>query len=151
MKDKTSTTSMRTVVAIALGISLSVGLLVTNAIAKPAPVTKITFKLDDHNVPPGSAVTGSVLVRTRSNHQWIPFGNAPLSVRVDGTQVLTLTTDPISGVAAISYVAPAGGHVMKVVFAGDVNHKPAQRAQGFQVVAGATVIPPVPAVTTAAG
>ena len=58
--------NLRGVIAVALGVCLSVGLFATNAIAKPAPVTKIRFKLDDHNVPPGSAVTSDVLVRTRS-------------------------------------------------------------------------------------
>jgi hypothetical protein len=150
VKDKTITSNIRTVVAVVLGISLFTGFFATSAIAKPAPVTKITFKLDDHNVPPGSAVTGSVLVRTRSNHEWVPFASAPLVVRVGGTQVLTLTTDA-NGAAAISYVAAAGDHVMKVVFAGDATHKRAQRAQGFAVVAGATAVPAAPALTATAG
>ena len=142
--------NLRGVIAVALGICLSVGLFATNAIAKPAPVTKIHFKLDDHNVPPGSPVTSDVLVRTRSNHEWVPFASALLSVRVDGTQVLTVTTDA-NGEAAISYVAAAGGHVMKVVFAGDATHKRAQRAQGFAVVAGATTVPSAPTLTATAG
>ena len=142
--------NLRGVIAVALGVCLSVGLFATNAIAKPAPVTKISFKLDDHNVPPGSPVTSDVLVRTRSNHEWVPFANALLSVRVDGTQVLTVTTDA-NGKAAISYVAAAGGHVMKVVFAGDATHKRAQRAQGFAVVAGATTVPSAPTLTATAG
>ena len=41
--------NLRGVIAVALGVCLSVGLFATNAIAKPAPVTKIRFKLDDHN------------------------------------------------------------------------------------------------------
>ena len=142
--------NLRGVIAVALGVCLSVGLFATNAIAKPAPVTKIRFKLDDHNVPPGSPVTSDVLVRTRSNHEWVPFANALLSVRVDGTQVLTVTTDA-NGEAAISYAAAAGGHVMKVVFAGDATHKRAQRAQGFAVVAGATSVPSAPTLTATAG
>ncbi len=150
MKGTTVDRNLRSVIAIALGVSLSLGLLATNAIAKPAPVTKITFKLDDHNVPPGSAVTSSVLVRTRSNHAWIPFANAPLSIRVDGVQVLTLITGT-DGTAAISYVAAEGGHVMKVVFAGDPSHKRAQRAQGFSVVAGATTVPSAPGLTAIPG
>lgn len=150
MKDRTITTNIRTVVAVVLGISLSLGFLATSAIAKPAPVTKIRFKLDDHNVPPGSAITGSVLVRTRSNHDWVPFASAPLSVRVGGTQVLTLTTDA-SGAATISYVAAEGDHVMKVAFAGDASHKRAQRAQGFAVVAGATAVPASPVLAATAG
>lgn len=150
MNDKKITTNIRTVVAVVLGISLSMGFLATSAIAKPAPVTKMRFKLDDHNVPPGSAVTGSVLVRTRSNHEWVPFASAPLLVRVGGTQILTLTTDA-NGVATVSYVAAAGDHVMKVVFPGDATHKRAQRAQGFAVVAGATAVPAAPVLAAAAG
>jgi predicted phage tail protein len=133
-----------------LGLALCVGFLSTSAVAKPAPVTKITFKLSDHNVPPGAAVTGSVLVRTRSNHEWVPFVGAPLSVRVDGTEVLTLVTDA-EGRATVSYVALEGGHVMRVVFVGDATHKRARRAQGFAVVAGATAVPAAPVLTAITG
>jgi hypothetical protein len=150
MKDRTMAINIRTVVAVVLGISVSMGFLATSAIAKPAPVTKIKFKLDDHNVPPGSAVTSSVLVRTRSGHNWVPFVGAPISVRVGGAQVLSLTTDA-NGIVAISYVAAAGDHVMKVVFAGDATHKRAQRAQGFSVVVGATAAPNAPVLTATAG
>lgn len=150
MYDKNIVPSMHKIVALVLGVTLCVGLSATNAIAKPPPVTKITFKLADHNVPPGSVVTGSVHVRTRSNHEWTPFAGAPLSVRVGGTEVLVLTTDA-NGDAAISYVAALGDHVMKVVFAGDDTHKRAQRAQGFSVVAGATAVPGAPVLTTIPG
>lgn len=148
--DKTIGTSVRKVIAIALGVSLCVGFLATSAIAKPAPVTKITFKLADHNVPPGSAVTGSVLVRTRSGHAWVPLVGAPLSVRVGGTEVLTPTTDA-DGRATISYVAGTGDHVMKVFFLGDDTHKRAMRAQGFAVVTGATAVPAAPVLTATPG
>ena len=150
MKDRTIAGSIRTGMALALATTLCVGFLATSAIAKPAPVTKIKFHLDDHNVPPGSAVTSSVLVRTRSSHEWVPFAGATLSVRVDGTQVLTVITD-VNGMAALSYLAAAGDHVMKVVFAGDATHKRAQRAQGFSVVAGATADPAAPVLTATAG
>ena len=108
----------RGIIALVLGIVLSVGFVSTNAIAKSSPVTKITFKLDDHHVPPGAAVTSDILVRTRSNHEWVPFASASLSVQVDGTQVLTVVTG-VDGHATVSYVAPEGGHVMRVVFLGD--------------------------------
>ena len=140
----------RGIIALMLGIVLSVGFVSTNAIAKPAPVTKITFKLSDHNVPPGAAVTGSILIRSRSNHEWVPFAGASLSVRVDGTELLTLVTGA-DGRATVSYVAPAGGHVMRVVFLGDDAHKRARRAQGFAVVAGATAVPAAPVLTATAG
>jgi predicted phage tail protein len=140
----------RGIIALMLGVVLSVGFLSTNAIAKPAPVTKITFKLSDHNVPPGAAVTGSILVRTRSNHEWVPFAGAPLSVRVDGAEVLDLVTGA-DGRVTVSYVAPEGGHVMRVVFLGDDTHKRARRSQGFAVVAGATAVPAAPVLTATAG
>ena len=140
----------RGIIALVLGIVLSVGFVSTNAIAKPAPVTKITFKLDDHHVPPGAAVTSDILVRTRSNHEWVPFAGAPLSVRVDGTDVLTVVTG-VDGHATVSYVAPEGGHVMRVVFLGDDTHKRARRSQGFSVVAGATAVPAAPLLTATAG
>lgn len=136
--------------ALVLGLTLCVGALATTAVAKPAPVTKITFKLQDHHVPPGSPVVGSILVRTRANHEWVPFPNAPLSIRVDGTQVLTLTTGT-DGRATVSYVAAEGGHVMKVVFPGDATHKRAQRAQGFSVNAGATAVPGAPVLSATGG
>jgi hypothetical protein len=148
--DKTIGNSVRKVTAMALGIALCVGFLATSAIAKPAPVTKITFRLADHNVPPGSAVTGSVLVRTRSGHAWVPLAGAPLSVRVGGTDVLTLTTDA-NGKATVSFVGGTGDHVMKVFFLGDGTHKRAMRAQGFAVVAGATAVPAAPALTAIPG
>jgi predicted phage tail protein len=136
--------------ALVLGLVLCVGLLATTATAKPAPVTKITFKLQDHNVPPGSPVVGSILVRTRLNHEWVPFPSAPLSIRVDGTEVMTLVTGS-DGRATVSYVASEGGHVMRVVFAGDTTHKRARRAQGFNVRVGATAVPSAPVLTATAG
>lgn len=149
MYDK-NTRLHRTLVLI-LGAALCVAFVSTSAIAKPAPVTKITFKLSDHNVPPGAAVTGSILVRTRSNHEWMPFAGAPISVWVDGTEVLPPLVTGADGRATVSYVAPVGGHVMRVVFAGDASHKRARRAQGFAVVAGATAVPSAPVLTATAG
>ena len=148
MHDKN--TRLHRTLALILGAALCVAFASTSAIAKPAPVTKITFKLSDHNVPPGAAVTGSILVRTRSNHEWMPFAGAPLSVRVDGTEVMALVTGA-DGRATVSYVAPVGGHVMRVVFAGDASHKRAHRAQGFAVVAGATAVPSASVLTAIAG
>ena len=138
------------VAVLVVGLLLCVGAIATTAVARPAPVTKITFKLQDHNVPPGSPVVGSILVRTRANHEWVPFPNAPLSIRVDGTQVMTLVSGS-DGRATVSYVAAEGGHVMKVVFEGDATHKRARRAQGFAVVAGATTVPSAPSLTAVGG
>lgn len=141
---------LRRTLVLILGIVMSVGFVSTSAVAKPAPVTKITFKLSDHNVPPGAAVTGSILVRTRSNHEWVPFAGAPLSIRLDGTEVLALVTDA-EGRATVSYVAPEGGHVIRAVFEGDATHKRARRAQGFAVVVGATAVPAAPVLIATAG
>ena len=152
MRDRRFIASIRTGLALALATMLCVGVLATTAIAKPAPVTKIGFFLDDHNVPQGSAVTSSILVQTRGDHEWTSFAAATLSVSLDGTDVMTLTTDS-TGVAALSFVAAPGDHVMKVVFAGDATHERAQRAQGFSVIAGATPPPiiPVPAAPVLTG
>lgn len=95
-------------------------------------------------------MTTTVLVRTRSNHSWVPFAGATLSVRVDGTQVLSVTSDA-NGEAPISYVAAEGDHVLKVVFAGDATHKRAQHAQGFAVVPGATAVPSAPSLSASVG
>ena len=64
--------------------------------------------------------------------------------------MLTLVTGA-DGRATVSYVAPAGGHVMRVVFLGDDAHKRARRSQGFAVVAGATAVPAAPVLTATAG
>jgi hypothetical protein len=103
------------------------------AAAKPTPVTKITFKLDSHQVAAGDQVTSTALVQTRSGNRWAALPGAVLSVRVDGLEVGTTTAD-VDGLAVVAYTAvEAGDHVMKVVFAGDETHKRAQRAQGFEV------------------
>ncbi len=123
------------------------------AAAKPAPVTKITFKLDSHQVAAGDQVTSSVLVQTRSGHMWVAFPGAVLSIVVDGVEV-GLATAGADGLAPVAYTAAeAGDHVMKVVFAGDETHKKAQRAQGFEV-SGSTPIataPEAPVLSATAG
>lgn len=151
MRDRRFIASIRTGLALALATMLCVGVLATTAIAKPAPVTKIGFFLDDHNVLQGSAVTSAILVQTRSDHEWVPFAGATLSILVDGTEVMTLAADA-TGVGALSFVAAPGDHVMKVVFAGDATHERAQRAQGFSVIAGAPLPTiPVPAAPVLTG
>ena len=100
--------------------------------------TKMRFHLQDHQVTVGDTVTGPVHLATRDGHHWTPFGGATLSVRVDGTEVGTLTTDS-NGDATVSYVADTeGGHVVKVVYAGDDTHRKRQRAQGFEVAAASS-------------
>jgi len=134
------------IAVVALVSMLSVGASATPSTthgSKLAPVTKIAFKLDSHSVVEGAAVTGSVLVRTRSGHQWVGLASASLSLRVDGVEVATLATDA-NGAASVSYVGVVGDHVMKVVFTGDELHKRAQRAQGFEVAGAAPSPSPSP-------
>jgi len=65
----------------------------------------------------------------------VPLGSASLSVLVDGVQVATLTT-ALDGTATVSWVAAGvGGHTIRVDYAGDATHAPAQRTQGLNVKA----------------
>lgn len=126
----------------ALGVAVGLALVGAPAAAKPPPVTKISFKLDVHEVVAGTDLTGSAHVWTRSGNAWVPLPGATLSVKVDGTEVSTLTADT-NGYAEIVYAATGpGDHVMKVVFAGDDEHKRARRAQGFSVTGTAPVPEP---------
>ena len=103
------------------------------AAAKSAPPTKIRFKLDDHQVAAGEAVTGDVVVMTGRGKAREALVGASLTVLVDGVEVGTLTTDS-DGRATVEHVATEDGeHVMKLVYAGDAEHKKAKRAQGFEV------------------
>jgi hypothetical protein len=100
-------------------------------------VTKMRFKLADHSVAEGEEVTGSVLVTTGRGRAREPLEDAELTVLVDHVQVGTLTTGP-EGRADVAYGGGAAGeHVMKLVYAGDEDHKRSRRAQGFEV-GGAT-------------
>nr|MDP9342545.1 Ig-like domain-containing protein [Actinomycetota bacterium] len=113
---------------------LLVGIVAGTAAAqKVRPATsKMKFKLDSHTVVVGDQVTGTVHLWTRSNHHWVPLADSDLSVRLDGTEVATATTDS-DGKASISLTSDtAGDHVIKVVYAGDDTHRKAQRAQGFE-------------------
>jgi len=120
----------------ALVVLLAVGAQATPAVSpghKPSAVSKMTFKIADHQVKARTPVTGTVTLETRLGKHWLALGGASLSVTVDGTQVATLTTDA-SGNATISYSwAAVGGHVMRVAYAGDTSHKSAERSQGFEV------------------
>ncbi|MFB3738041.1 MAG: fibronectin type III domain-containing protein [Candidatus Velamenicoccus archaeovorus] len=119
------------------------------ASAKPAPVTKIRFKLDVHHITLGQSLTGTATVWTRDGHAWVPVEAAVLSVRLHGTEVATVTTDA-DGVAPISYTpTEVGGAALKVVFEGDDLHKRARRAQGFEVGESETPVtaPTAPVVT----
>lgn len=141
-------------IAILLGLVVGLALVASPAAAKPAPVTKIKFKLDAHELAAGTDVTGSVNVFTRLGNVWSPFEGATLSLRVDKVEVATLTTD-VDGHADVVYSgALEGDHVMKVVFLGDELHKRAQRAQGFSVTGSVTPVatePEAPVLSGTAG
>ena len=144
----------RTAAALVAGFLLT-AVFALPAAAKSAPVTKMTFKLDSHQVTAGEDVTSAVLVQTRSGNQWVAFSGAVLTITVDGLEVGT-TTSAVDGLAPVSYTTvEAGEHVMKVVFAGDATHKKAQRAQGFEVSGTAPVpvatAPEAPVLSATAG
>ena len=120
-----------------IAMAIAAGVLVASlgggtALGKSAPPTKIRFKLDDHSVASGEAVTGSVLVMSGRGKNREPLEGATLTVLVDKVEVATLTTDA-DGRALVERLAEDGEHVMKLVFAGDDEHKKAKRAQGFEV------------------
>jgi hypothetical protein len=144
----------RTAAALVAGFLLT-AVFALPAAAKSAPVTKMTFKLDSHQVTAGEDVTSAVLVQTRSGNQWVAFSGAVLTITVDGLEVGT-TTSAVDGLAPVSYTTvEAGEHVMKVVFAGDATHKKAQRAQGFEVSGTVPVpvatVPEAPVLSATAG
>jgi hypothetical protein len=125
--------SVRKGSALLVGVVVAAALVAGPAAAKQLPVTKIRFKVVDHEVTTGESILGDVAVFTRSGRKWVPLPGATLSLRVDGVEAGTLVTDA-DGRADVTYVTSLEGeHVMKVVFAGDDAHKRAQRAQGFSV------------------
>ena len=93
--------------------------------------TKMSFRLDDHNVAVGDTVTGPVRLFTRDAHSWAPFAGATLNVLVDGVDTGAPLTTDTDGKATVSITASAGDHVVKVVYVGDDTHRPRHRAQGF--------------------
>lgn len=131
--------SLSAVICAALGLTL----LALPAAAKPVPVTKMKFKLDAHEVPAGTPVTGGVHVWTRTGNVWEEMPGAVLTLKVDGVEVGPFTTGA-DGYADVSYTGPEGEHVMKVVFPGDEMHKKSQRAQGFTVTPGEPASEPAP-------
>jgi hypothetical protein len=145
-------------------ISVFVAVLATLAAAvpasaKPAPVTKIKFKLDTHEAAVGETITLSVHVWSREGNAWTPIPSAVLSLFVDGeVDALSPLTTGLDGSLEVAYTAAdEGDHVMKVVFDAIEGHKKAQRAQGFSVsavvAASTATVPeaPVLAATTGTG
>jgi hypothetical protein len=134
----------RRLLSVAVGMVVGLALIAAPATAKSAAVTKIWFKLDDHEVTAGDEVTSTVLVLTKGRILWWPLGGAELIVSVDGVKVGTATTNFL-GLARVS--APAtveGEHTMEVAYAGDADHKAARRSQGFTVLPGGPPLEGVP-------
>lgn len=129
-----STALAAAVLSVALVMGTAGGALASPGGVHASPaVSKMAFKVADHDVPMGTPVTGTVVLQTRSGKHWVALPGAVLSVRVDGVQVAGLSTDA-SGRATVSYTSPtAGGHVLTVLYAGDPVHKGCQRSQGFKV------------------
>jgi len=128
-------TPLHRFVGAALGALLILASFAGPAAAKQPPVTKLGFKLVSHQLTVGDSVDVTVHVKSRSAKAWVGVAGATISVKVDGVEVATGVSDD-AGMAVIPWVVAAeGGHVMKVVFAGDDLHKRAQRAQGFNATA----------------
>ena len=95
--------------------------------------TYLKFRLADHNLDPGQAVTAPVTLKTERRETQKPLAGATLTVKMDGNVIGTLTTDS-AGAATVSFTAPASGeHTVKVVYAGDDTHRSARRGQGFTI------------------
>lgn len=125
--------SLKRSLFLGLGVALVILTLVVPASAKQPPVTKMGFKLVNHQMVVGDTVDVTVHVMSRSGHAWVGVAGATVGVKVDGVDAGTGVTDD-TGTVVIPWVASSeGDHVMKTIFAGDEMHKRAQRAQGFTV------------------
>lgn len=120
-----------------------------------AAQTKLRFKLDDHSWESGATVTGTASLRS-GRGRGEPVEGATLNIVLenkgveadgeecfvedgsecfvdDGGDCASVTTDA-DGKATISCAGLADGHyVMRVLYAGDEQHKRAKRAQGFSI------------------
>ena len=121
------------VLALAVAPAAAKGKKASNARGPKAAVTKMTFKLDQHELEVGDDATGSVLVRTRSGNRWVPLSEVTLEVFLDGESVGTVETDADGRTQVVVPGGDPGEHVVKVRYAGDADHRKAQRAQGFEV------------------
>ncbi|MGH2686884.1 MAG: hypothetical protein ACRDJP_15580 [Actinomycetota bacterium] len=123
---------MRRIVAIMVAAGVMAAAIGVAA-AKPSPPTKIRFKLDDHHVAEGETVTGTIVALTGRGKHREPLAGATMRLLVDKVEVATLETDD-QGRAVVEHVAAeTGEHTMKLVYAGDGEHRRAKRAQGFEV------------------
>ena len=125
---------------------------VPTAAQDPKPSnTKMTFRLEDHQLVSGQSAGGMVTLKTTRGPGKSPLVGATLTVKLDGAVYSTLVTNS-EGKAAVSIVAPADGHhLVKVVYAGPGKQDRATRTQGFVVGAAHTPSPslsPSPSVST---
>lgn len=97
---------------------------------KPS-VTKMGFKLDNDDVTTGDTISGSIKVLTGKGNSRVALPGAELKVTVDGVESGSLVTGE-DGTATLSLIAEEGEHVVKVLYAGDSDHKSARRAQGYE-------------------
>ncbi len=131
----------RKLLCVAVGAAVGLALLAGPVSAGSASATKILFKLDDHEVTSGDAVTGKLLVLTKGKFLWWPLPNAELTVSVDGVKVGTVKTNFLGFAKVSAPTSAVGQHTMEVSYAGDGTHQPARRSQGFTVIPGTA--PPV--------
>lgn len=97
-------------------------------------VTKMRFELAGEETSARAPMGGAVSLWAKSGSSWVPVGGATLSVVIDGSDMGTVVTDAggFAIVSAPSDLAP-GGHVMKVIYAGDGVYSRTQRAHGFSI------------------
>lgn len=96
-------------------------------------VTRMRFKLDEHQLTLSQAATGQVTLQMRMGKSWEPFAGASLGVTMNDSDCGSVTTDADGRATATCTPTADGEYVMKVRYAGDETHKKAQRAQGFTV------------------
>lgn len=114
-----------------------------NGKAKSA-VTMVKFKLANEDVTAGDSLAGNIKVSSGGGRNRAPLAGAELAVTIDGVDAGSITTAE-DGTATITVIAEEGDHVVKVVYAGDADHKRAKRAQGYEAVAAPEPITePVP-------
>lgn len=101
---------------------------------KPAKAiqTRLRFRLDTRHIEEGGSVIGTARLGERVGKGFVAFAGQTLHVFVDKSEQDAVTTDA-EGKAIVTATGGVGGHVVKVVYAGDATHRPAKRAQGFHV------------------
>ena len=130
---------LKRTISIAAVCALMLAMAMAPAVAEENKAnTRLKLKLDDSNVPSGSNVTGQVKLLTGAGENRAPLSGATLTLKLDGDPVGTLVTNS-EGIATFTLTSPSkGGHVVKVIYAGDATHQKAKAARGFRVAAPAS-------------